>query len=57
MAEQQTQQHRKECLFRYYRDMDIAKAKKLKSEYYAQDKEKAQVFVKRINKAKGYIAL
>lgn len=51
------EQHRKECLRRYYESMDIAKAKDLVSEYRAKSKKKAEVFIKRINYAKGYKAL
>ena len=51
------EQHRKDCLRRYYENMDIAKAKNLLSKYRAESRKKAQVFIKRINTAKGYKAL
>lgn len=50
-------QYRLECLRRYYANMDIVKAKDLLVRYRKESRKKADIFIKRINKAKGYNAL
>jgi len=50
-------QFKKDCLRRYYADMDISKAKRLKSKYETDKGKptaKSRAFVKRVNVAKGY---
>lgn len=52
-----TNEHRLSCLSRYYKNMDIVKAKQLKAEYSGRGGSptaKSRIFVKRINDAKGY---
>lgn len=50
-------QFKKDCLRRYYADMDDNKAKRLKSQYETKKgkpTKKSKIFVKRINYAKGF---
>ena len=51
-----SEQHRKACLRRHYENMDIMRAKRLKSELEPRNKPTAasKRFIKRINFAKGY---
>lgn len=52
-----SERHRLECLRRYYESMDIIKANALKAEYSGRNgvvTAKSRIFVKRVNRAKGY---
>jgi len=46
--------YRIECLKRHYQEMPDYKVKMLHSKFLKQSKKKAQIFAKRINKAKGW---
>lgn len=50
------EQHRKDCLRRHYEDMDIVRARLLRSELEPKGKRttKSKIFTKRINCAKGF---